>query len=120
MDKIKLTGLAFYGYHGCLPEERKTGQKFFLDITLLADLKAAGESDNLTQTINYAEVYETARAIVEGEPCNLIEAVAERVAAAVLRAYAMVRTVSVAVHKPQAPIPGKFQDVSVRIVRPRT
>ena len=120
MDKIRLTGLEFYGYHGCLPEEREKGQKFFLDITLYADLKAAGESDDLMQTINYAEVYETAKAIVEGEPCNLIEAVAERVAAAVLRDYGMVRKVRVAVHKPQAPIPGKFQDASVSVVRPRT
>lgn len=119
MDKIKLTGLEFYGYHGCLPEERENGQKFFLDITLHADLKAAGRQDDLTQTVNYAEVYETVKAVVEGEPCRLIEAVAERVAASVLRDYERVRTVRVAVHKPQAPIPGKFQDASVSILRSR-
>lgn len=119
MDKIKLTGLEFYGYHGCLPEEREKGQPFFLDITLHTDLKGAGKQDDLMQTVNYAEVYETAKKIVEGEPCNLIEAVAERVAAAILQDYERVRTVRVAVHKPQAPIPGKFQDASVSIMRSR-
>ena len=119
MDKIKLTGLDFYGYHGCLPEERENGQHFYLDITMYADLKAAGESDDLTQTINYAEVYETARAIVEGEPCQLIETVGERVAAAVLRDYAKVQKIRVTVHKPQAPIPGKFTDAAVSVVRTR-
>ena len=119
MDKIRLTGLEFYGYHGCLPEEREKGQPFFLDITMHADLKNAGESDDLAQTINYADVYETAKAIVEGEPVSLIETVAERVAAAILRSYGRVQTVRVAVHKPQAPLPGKFRDAAVSIVRSR-
>ncbi|SDG17701.1 dihydroneopterin aldolase [Selenomonas sp. WCT3] len=120
MDKIKLTGLDFYGYHGCLPEERKQGQHFLLDITMYADLKAAGQNDDLAATINYAEVYETAKQIVEGEPCQLIEAVGERTAAAILRDYDKVQKVRVTVHKPQAPIPGKFQDAAISIVRTRS
>ena len=119
MDKIKLTGLDFYGYHGCLPEEREKGQHFLLDITMYADLKAAGQNDDLADTINYAEVYETAKAIVEGEPCQLIEAVGERVAAAVLQDYAKVQKIRVTVHKPQAPIPGRFEDAAISIVRTR-
>lgn len=120
MDKIKLTGLDFYGYHGCLPEEREKGQHFFLDITMYADLRTAGETDDLSATINYAEVYETAKAIVEGEPCRLIEAVGERTAAAILRDYDDVQKVRVTVHKPQAPISGKFGDAAVSVVRTRS
>ena len=58
MDKIELAGLEYFGYHGCLPEERQQGQKFFVDVKLYLDLKKAGNSDNLTATVNYAEVYE--------------------------------------------------------------
>lgn len=119
MDKIKLTGLDFYGYHGCLPEERKKGQHFLLDLTMYVDLQAAGQSDDLAATVNYAAVFETVRAIVEGEPLNLIEAVAERTATAVLAAYAPVQKVRVTVHKPAAPIPGTFRDAAVSVVRIR-
>lgn len=120
MDKIKLTGLDFYGYHGCLPEEREKGQHFLLDITMYVDLKMAGETDDLSATINYAEVYETAKKIVEGEPCQLIEAVGERTAAAILRDYGKVQKVRVTVHKPQAPIPGIFEDAAISVVRTRS
>jgi len=119
MDKIKLTGLEFYGYHGCLPEEREQGQPFYIDLTMYADLQPAGVSDDLAQTINYAEVYAKVRAIVEGEPCRLIETVGERVAAAVLQDYAKVQKVRVTVHKPQAPLPGKFGDAAISVVRTR-
>ena len=119
MDKIKLTGLDFYGYHGCLPEERETGQHFLLDLTMYVDLQPAGRSDDLADTVNYAAVYELARQIVEGEPLNLIEAVAERTAAVILQSYQPVQKVRVTVHKPSAPIPGRFQDAAVSVVRAR-
>ncbi|TYZ26709.1 dihydroneopterin aldolase [Selenomonas caprae] len=119
MDKIKLTGLEFYGYHGCLPEEREQGQPFYIDLTMYADLQPAGVSDDLAQTINYAEVYATVKAIVEGDPCQLIETVGERVATAVLQGYAKVQKVRVTVHKPQAPLPGKFGDAAISVVRTR-
>ena len=102
MDRIVLDHMEFYGYHGCLPEERQQGQTFFVDAVLHLDLRAAGEQDNLAQTVNYADVFTKIRSIVEGEPANLIEAVAE-----------------VTVHKPSAPIPGPFRDVSVSIMRER-
>ncbi len=117
MDRIELKGIAFYGYHGCLPEEREKGQRFFVDLTLFTDLKKAGETDNLTDTVNYAAVYEAIKEIVEGTPRNLIEAVAERIAGAVLEGFSPVRRICVTVHKPSAPIGGEFEDVAVSIVR---
>ena len=65
MDRIVLTGMEFIGYHGCLPEEREQGQPFYIDLTMYADLQPAGVSDDLAQTINYAEVYATVKAIVQ-------------------------------------------------------
>ncbi len=117
MDKIEIRGMEFFGRHGCLPEERATGQPFLVDIVLWLDLMPAGESDDLEKTVDYAAVFQTVQAVVEGAPVALIESVAERVAAAVLAAYPLVRRLRVTVHKPQAPIPGKFADVSVTLRR---
>ena len=119
MDEIRLDGMEFYGYHGCLMEERERGQLFFVDLVLFLDLREAGERDALAATLNYAEVYGRVRAIVEGKPCALIEAVAECVASDLLGAYSTLRRVAVTVHKPAAPIGGRFRDVSVHIVRAR-
>ena len=79
-DRISLEGMRFYGYHGCLPEERARGQVFLVDVVLTLPLAAAGASDDLAATVNYAEVFALARSVVEGAPCRLIEAVAERIA----------------------------------------
>lgn len=119
LDCITLTGMEFYGRHGCLPEERAQGQVFFVDCDLYTELAAAGHSDALSDTVNYAAVFEDVRRIVEGEPVQLIECLAERIAAALLAGYPTVARVRLCVHKPGAPIPGKFRDVCVRIERER-
>lgn len=114
-----LTGLDCFGHHGCQPEEREQGQHFLVDLVLELDLKAAGTSDDMRQTVDYAAVFGTVRRIVEGSPCKLIETVAERVATAILSAYAPVQSVEVMLHKPYAPLPDHFRDAAVRIVRRR-
>lgn len=119
MDRIALTGLEFYGYHGCFPEEREKGQRFCVDAELFLDLRQAGKSDGLDDTVNYAEVFEEIRQVVEGPPKQLIEAVAEAVTERILNNYQMVGRIVLTVHKPEAPIPGKFMDVAVTIERTR-
>ena len=116
MDRIELMQMEFYGYHGTLPEERRLGQKFTVDVKLYFDLSAAGASDDINDTIDYAAVYETVRTVVEGEPQHLIESVAEKIANALLAGYPL-EAVRIAVHKPDAPIHGKFGDVCVQIKR---
>ena len=84
-DKICLKGMSFGGYHGVLPFEREIGQRFIVDVELLVDLAAAGASDDLHETLNYAEVYAEVKRVVEGPPHrDLIEAVAHDVAQSVL------------------------------------
>jgi dihydroneopterin aldolase len=105
-DGIRLNDMVFYGYHGVLPEERALGQRFVVDVELRVDLRRAGTSDDLAATVNYSQVYAVARDVVTGPPCQLIEAVAERIAERVLAEHSMVESVLVRVRKPEVPIPG--------------
>jgi len=118
-DKIFIEGMLFYGYHGVNQEERVLGQRFVVDLQLFRDLGEAGRSDDLSQTVNYASVFKAAREIVEGPPANLIETVAERLAAAVLERFP-VDAVQVRVRKPWAPVKGSaLETVGVQIYRKR-
>jgi dihydroneopterin aldolase len=119
MDKMLLERMEFYGYHGVYAEENKLGQQFVVDVELHLDLSAAGHSDELDQTINYAEVYQRVREIAEGKPFRLIEALAERIASTLLAAYSPLQQIVVRVTKPHPPFPIHFQGVTVEIVRKR-
>lgn len=76
MDKIKLQEMAFYGHHGIDSEENTLGQRFFIDVEMDLDLSGAGESDNIEDSVNYAEVFSLVQSIAEGAPCKLLERVA--------------------------------------------
>lgn len=118
-DRITLEGMTFFGHHGVHPEERTLGQRFVVDAILYRDLRAAGESDDLAATTNYADVYRAVEQVVTGEPSRLIEHVAETIARVVLRDQA-VAAVTVRVRKPWAPIPGSvLESVAVEITRRR-
>lgn len=118
-DRIVLTGMRFYGYHGVFPEETRLGQSFVVDVELHADLRQAGETDDLRASVNYARVYKAVKSILEGRPHKLIEALAESVARHLLDAFPVVKAVVVRVHKPKAPIPGPIDGVMVEIRRRR-
>ena len=117
-DRVLMRGLAFYGYHGVMPEERRLGQRFIVDIDMSVSLGDAGRTDDLTKTVDYGGVLADVRAIVEGPPLSLIEAVAERIAAKILVAYA-VDAVRVRVRKPDVPLPATLDYVGVEITRRR-
>ena len=119
-DEILLEGMRFYAYHGVNPEERALGQRFTVDVVLAVDLRRPGQSDDLADTVSYSAVYKVVRGIVEGEPRNLIEAVAEEIAAAVLTGFPQVAGVTVTVRKPEVPMKGSLLDAAgVRITRSR-
>ncbi|MFZ7943175.1 MULTISPECIES: dihydroneopterin aldolase [Bacillaceae] len=119
MDKIYVNRMEFYGYHGVFPEETRLGQRFAVDLTVSVNLKRAGETDQLDYSVNYGELYEVCKGIVEGKPYKLVEAVAEKIAAAVLEQFILVHDVTVKVIKPDPPIPGHYQSVAVEITRRR-
>jgi 7,8-dihydroneopterin aldolase/epimerase/oxygenase len=120
VDCVFLRGLQFYGYHGVHPEETSLGQRFELDIDAWTDLHDAGSSDDLHKTVNYSELFSLARSVVEGEPKNLIEAVAETIAVRAFEQFPVIQSISIEVRKPSAPVrSGGLDHVGVRIYRTR-
>lgn len=117
-DRIVLQGVSARGYHGVLASEKREGQTFVVDVVMEVDLSAAGTSDDLRDTVNYAEVAGDIVALIEGESLDLIEALATRIADRVL-ARPLVEAVEVTVHKPQAPVGHPFTDVQVKVTRER-
>lgn len=117
-DRIQLRGLTVRGHHGVFDHERADGQDFVVDITVWIDLDRAGESDDLSDTLDYGELAQRAADIVGGPARNLIEAVAAEIADDVMRDK-RVHAVEVVIHKPNAPIPLAFEDVSVVARRSR-
>lgn len=116
IDRITLTGLTATGYHGVFPEERREGQPFVVDVVLGLTLDT--HSDDLSATVNYAEVAADVEAVITGEPYHLIETVAGAIAERCLT-HGRVGSVTVTVHKPRAPLSQTFADVSVTISRSR-
>jgi len=119
MDRIILEGMQFYGFHGLFPEENKLGQRFAVDLVLYTDTSKAGETDNMHDSIHYGHAYEIVKEIVEQKVLNLIEAVAEEIAARLLEHFDLLQACKVKVIKPDAPIPGHFKSVAVEIYRER-
>lgn len=119
LDEITLTGLTVFGRHGVYDQEREDGQEFTVDLTLRLALEQAAATDDVSATVHYGELAEKVAAVVAGDAVNLIETLAERIAAVALEDR-RVQNVTVTVHKPHAPIPVAFADVAVTVHRSRT
>lgn len=115
-DRIALTGLRVPGRHGVYDFEREQGQDFVVDVVLEIDTRPAATSDDVADTVHYGELATNLAQVVGGEPVNLLETLAARLADVCL-ADKRVLAADVTVHKPQAPIPLTFHDVSVTIRR---
>jgi len=118
-DQICITGIRGKGHHGVFDHERRDGQEFIVDVELDVDIARSAASDDLADTVDYGVVAAQVHAVITGEPLDLIETLAERIASACLSHQAVDR-VTVTVHKPQAPIPVPFDDVAIRITRERS
>jgi dihydroneopterin aldolase/2-amino-4-hydroxy-6-hydroxymethyldihydropteridine diphosphokinase len=117
-DRISLKGISAKGFHGVLDFEKQDGQTFVVDVEMEVDLAPAGTSDDLVDTVNYAEVAGDIVDLIAGESLDLIEALADQIAAKVLT-RPLVEAVVVTVHKPQAPVGHPFTDVAVTVERLR-
>lgn len=119
MDKIILKSLAFYGYHGVMPEETTLGQKFFIDLELGVDLKTAGFSDELDKSVSYAEVYNIVKKTVEQTKFKLIEALGEKITLEIFDNFSLVTYIKIRVKKPEAPVPGIYDYFAIELERER-
>lgn len=114
-----MKGLSFSGYHGLLPGERDKPQPFIIDLVLYIDLLEAGQRDDIAFSVDYSLIYQEVRQVVEGNPYNLIEALAEEISCRLLGLFPRIAALKTTVSKPQAPIEGKFDNVAVEIYRSR-
>jgi 7,8-dihydroneopterin aldolase/epimerase/oxygenase len=118
-DRVAVRGIRAFGHHGVYAEERATGQPFVVDVLLHLDLRPAAASDDVADTVHYGELAKQVVTAVEGDPVDLLETLAQRVADLAL-SYPLVEQVEVTVHKPEAPVGVPFGDVAVTILRGRS
>ena len=116
LDKIMLRGMRFYGRHGVYPAEKAQGQWFEVDADICGDFAVAARTDNIENALDYSQVYEAVKKIVEGPGVNLVENLAQQIAQ-VLLALPLAKMVRVTVKKPEAPLAGPLLYAGVEIVR---
>jgi dihydroneopterin aldolase len=116
-DRIRVEAIAVHAFHGVLPEEAQLGQRFLLTLEARVDTRRAGASDDVGDTVSYAEMAEIAVEVATCRRFKLVEALAEAIAVELLARVAAVESVLVRVEKPAAPIPAVFGTVSVEIER---
>jgi dihydroneopterin aldolase len=115
-DRITITGLRARGHHGVYDIERRNGQDFVVDVALELDTAPAAVSDDVADTVHYGELAETLADVVRGEPVNLLETLAARLADVCLDDK-RVAAATITVHKPQAPVTVPVSDLAVTIRR---
>ena len=119
-NQIRLKGMSFFGYTGAFAIEKRHGQFFLVDVTLGFSNLHAIESDQLDDTVNYADVFSAIKEVVEKQRFELIERLAGEIAYSVLSGFDLIDAIEVTVSKPQAPIVGTFESMGVRIFRDRS
>ena len=117
-DVITVTGLELWGHHGVFDHEKRDGQRFIIDLSVELDSQEASARDDVAHTLNYAELLDVVEQVVTGEPVDLIETLAERIAQTVWQ-FPPARTVTVTVHKPHAPVSQTVSDIAVTMTRHR-
>lgn len=117
--RILMKSLVFFGHHGDLPAEREFGQRFIVDLALSLDIADVARTDQLADTADYVAVYELCRKVVEGEPLNLLETLAARLADQILAESPRVNAVEIVVKKPAVPLRGAVDYVAVELTRTR-
>ncbi|CAM0911666.1 unnamed protein product [Alopecurus aequalis] len=118
-DKLILRGLQFHGFHGVKQEEKTLGQKFVIDVDAWMDLAAAGDSDDISHTVSYTDIYRIVKGIVEGPSHNLLESVAQSIANSTLVKFSQISAVRVKVEKPHVAVQGVVDYLGVEILRCR-
>jgi len=112
--KLTLKNMLFFGRHGVSDAEKRLGQKIEVDVEIVANLTNAAQNDDLTQTINYAELYHLTRQVVEQEQFNLIEGIGYAILNLIREKY-QPQKITVRVRKPQPPVGGLVESAEFEI-----
>ena len=117
MDKIYIRDLEFIGYHGVFEEEKKLGQKFYVTLELITNLRDAGLNDDILKTTHYGEVAKTVEKIFFSKKYDLIETLAEDIAREILLNFNLISELKLEIKKPWAPVGIPLDNVAVEINR---
>lgn len=118
-DRIILKDLGFYGYHGLFEEEKKLGQRFFIDLECGADLSAPGNTDAIGHTVSYADIYDVVKASFERKRTRLIEALAQNIVNDLFDSFVEIKWIVIRVRKPEAPIAMVRGEAAIELHRVR-
>jgi dihydroneopterin aldolase len=113
--RISLENIRLYGYHGASENERELGQRFEIDVEIIADLSSAVASDDMKKTINYEAVFKLVEAEVVHQRYHLLETMADKIARDVLSKFGALEVV-VRIRKPSVPIAGAIDHVEIEVV----
>lgn len=116
MDRLTLKGLSFRGLHGYYEEERQSGNNFEVDLVFSADLRRAGETDNLADTIDYQQASETVRSIMEGPSVKLIETLTKQIGDRLFEQLPNVQRLEVSVRKIHPPLDIKTEYSEIQMI----
>ncbi len=118
-DRIMLRDLAFFGYHGVMPEESSLGQRFRIDVECGLDLAEAGRSDNVEATVSYEPMFDVVKAAFEEHKFKLIEALGQHIVDRLFENFAAIEWIRIRVRKPEAPVPVVVGEFAIEITRRR-
>lgn len=119
VDRIILTDLAFYGYHGVMLEENKLGQRFRIDLECGLDLAEASRTDEVEHTVSYADIYDIVKAATEDTRYKLIEALGQHIVDKLFARFDRFEWIRVRIRKPEAPIPAVAGEFAIELYRTR-
>ena len=120
MDHIRISRIGVFAYHGLHAEENRLGQRFYISLDCGLDLRAAGSADDYAQTVCYATLAERVQEVAVSQQFKIIEGLAEAIAAACLREFAILQEIKVTVEKPGAPVAAILDSICVEITRKRS
>jgi dihydroneopterin aldolase len=118
-DRIILRDLGFYGYHGVFEEEKKLGQRFFIELECGLDLSGPASSDALGHTVSYADIFDVVKAAFDGKRTKLIEALAQNIVNALFETFDEINWIVIRVRKPEAPIAMVRGEAAIELHRVR-
>ena len=118
-DRITISRIGVFAYHGLYAEEERLGQRFFISVECRLDLSDAGRKDDLEQSVSYADIAARVQEIAVGQRFRIIEALGEAIAQDLLHSFPRIDELSITVEKPGAAVAALLDNIAVTITRSR-